>query len=484
MTAARATLPIVLHRSWCFGQWLFVLLLIALCGPAEAARRPNIVVILTDDQRWDALGVVQRELGTRARFPWLQAATPNLDRLAAEGVRFRNAFVVNSLCSPSRAAFLTGRYNHLNGVVNNHTPFPVAATTYATLLRAAGYRTGYFGKWHMGAQRDRPGFDEYASFVGQGVYVDASFLVDGIATPTTGWVDDVSTRYADSFIRRHAARPFLMVLGFKSPHASGGGRPPLPAPRLKELFASAGLAPPANATSYAPYDPTPVPAALPPDWMRDYFRTIVGVDQNVGRVLTTLAQAGIAEDTVVVFASDNGFLLGEHGVGTPGDPDGNKRNAYEESIRIPLLLRYPRLLGRGVVLDAQVLNIDLAPTLLELAGLARPGTLQGWSWVPLLTGQTASLRGRFLYEYFRETGYIVPTLVALRRPHFKLVRYLGHPARLQLFRLTDDPGEQHNLADDPASQATLRTMGDALDAELAATRYRAPSQADARGVAP
>src|SRR4029453_7592205 len=142
-------------------RWLGAVVLIALlplsASAAAPRSKPNFLFLLTDDQRYDALGVVQREQGAKARFPWLQ--TPNLDRLAAEGVRFRNAFVVSSLCSPSRAAFLTGRYNHFNGVVDNHTPFPLRARTYATLLRAAGYRTGYFGKWHMGDQRERPGFD-------------------------------------------------------------------------------------------------------------------------------------------------------------------------------------------------------------------------------------------------------------------------------------------------------------------------------------
>ena len=442
-----------------------------MCSGTEAARRPNIVVMLTDDHRWDAVGAVQQELGNRGRFPWLRTATPNMDRIAREGFRFRNAFAVSSLCSPSRAAFLTGRYNHLNGVANNHTPFPLASVTYATLLRAAGYRTGYFGKWHMGTQRERPGFDRYASYVGQGQYNGAVFLVDGVKTSRAGWVDDVTTTYAIEFMRAKAAGPFLAVIGFKSPHA-----PHTPPARLDGMFTSAVLAASPNAASYAPYDPTPVPSGISTETVRDYFRTLVGVDQNIGRVLDALAQTGVADDTVVVFASDNGFFLGEHGI--PEGRDGNKRNAYEESIRIPLLLRYPRLGRQGIVLGTPALNIDLAPTLLELARQARPASIQGRSWVPLLTGASTSLRAAFLYEYFFESGYDVPTMVGLRRDDYKLVRYPGHTAWYELFNVATDSYETRNLINDPGSQGVLQTMNQALDAEMARVGYRVPPYAD------
>src|SRR4051812_34920886 len=170
-------------------------------GPARAdAKKPNFVFVYTDDQRWDALSVVQKEMGDKGRFPWFK--TPHMDRLAAEGVRFRNAFVVNSLCAPSRATFLTGCYGHVNGVVNNHTPFPEKNVTHASLLRAAGYKTAYCGKWHMDGQRGhRPGFDFSASFVGQGRYVDCPIEVNGKETPSKGWVDDVTTDYAINFIK-------------------------------------------------------------------------------------------------------------------------------------------------------------------------------------------------------------------------------------------------------------------------------------------
>src|SRR6185369_16022864 len=165
---------------------LTLLLLLALILPsartlAAAPARPNFLFIYTDDQRYDAMGVVQQEQGDRARFPWFK--TPNMDRLANEGVRFRNAFVVNSLCAPSRAVFLTGRYNHFNGIASNFRPFPTTNVTHATLLRANGYTTAYIGKWHMDSQRERPGFDHHYTFIGHARYVDPLFIVDGKDTP-------------------------------------------------------------------------------------------------------------------------------------------------------------------------------------------------------------------------------------------------------------------------------------------------------------
>src|SRR5262245_25683059 len=203
-----------MSRFFCF---LALLSGAASVSAAAEVRRPNFVFIYTDDQRWDAMSVVQREQGAKGRFPWLK--TPNMDRLAAEGVRFRNAFVVNALCAPSRASLITGCYGHVNGVVNNHTPFPVTNVTCATELRKAGYTSAYIGKWHMGNQSGkRPSFDYSASFIGQGKYVDCPVEVNGKSTPTKGWIDDVSTDYAVNFIREHKDKPFLMFLGFKTCH--------------------------------------------------------------------------------------------------------------------------------------------------------------------------------------------------------------------------------------------------------------------------
>src|SRR5512142_3142305 len=199
---------------------------------AAAERKPNFLFVYTDDQRWDAMGVVQREQGERGRFPWFQ--TPNMDRLAAEGVRFRNAFVVCSLCAPSRAVNLTGRYNHLNGIASNFRPFPVDNVTHASLLRAAGYTTAYVGKWHMDNQRERPGFDHHYSFIAHARYWDPVFIVDGKDTPTKGWIDDISTDYAIEFMKsqKGSGKPWLLVVGFKSPHG-----PTEPPERAKSRFA-------------------------------------------------------------------------------------------------------------------------------------------------------------------------------------------------------------------------------------------------------
>ncbi len=216
---------------------------------ATETRPPNIIYIFTDDQRWDALSIVQREQGERARFPWLK--TPNLDRLAQEGIRFRNAFVVNSLCAPSRATLVTGQYGHVNGVVNNHTPHPETNISVARLLSGAGYSTAYIGKWHHGMQSGkRPGFDYSASFVGQGKYFDCPVEVNGIATPTKGFIDDVTTDYASSFIREHQDKPFLLILGYKTCHG-----PFTPPPRHETTYEGelAGRVP--NLNAHAPYRP-------------------------------------------------------------------------------------------------------------------------------------------------------------------------------------------------------------------------------------
>ncbi len=461
---------------------LSVLAFLAVVSASAAERKPNLLFVYTDDQRWDAVGVVQREMGERGRFPWFQ--TPNMDRIAAEGVRFRNAFVTLPLCAPSRAAFLTGRYNHLNGIANNHTPFPTNGVTHASLLRAAGYRTAYIGKWHMGSQRgQRPGFDYSASFIGQGKYFDCPFEINGESKPTTGWVDDVSTDFAIEFMKQHRDQPFSVVLGFKATHG-----PFDPPERAKDRFAGAEARPVPNLNAPAIYRAVPEPqeekpgatAIAPPNSRAkpnlNYFRCVSAADDNLGRLLKALDELGLAEDTAVVFASDNGYYLGEHGLG-------DKRSAYEESLRIPMLVRYPRLFPKGKAVDEMVLNIDLAPTLLDLAGFAVPREMQGRSWLPLLTGKSTAWRKSFLAQYFLEQNFAgTPTVVAVRTATAKLIKYPGHEEWTELFDLAKDPYELKNLINDPASQSLLAHMQAEFDAQVKATAYVVPDYADKPGV--
>jgi arylsulfatase A-like enzyme len=423
---------------------------------ASAAKTPNIVIIYPDDQRWDALSVVQREQGEKARFPWLE--TPALDRLAASGMRFRNAFVVNSLCSPGRTCVLTGRYSHANGVINNHTPLAANAPTFAKALQQSGYRTAYFGKWHMGNQQERPGFDEYASFIGQGRYFNCPLNVNGVVTPTEGWVDDVTTTRAIEFLGRQSPdKPFLLFLGFKSPHGPRGGEN-LPE-RLRKRFAGAESRPVPNLGTPTPFYGRGGKAAAARKNMEpkgneastvnghiEYMRHIAGIDENTGRLLDALDASPHSANTVVIFTSDNGYYLGEHGLG-------DKRSAYDESMRTPLLIRWPGKIKPSTC-DALALNIDLAPTIFELAGLPVPAAIQGRGLRPLLEGATPTdWRTSIFYEYFKERGFKSPTVLATRTEDAKLIHYPGHPEWSELFDLKADPYETRNLYQDPASKA-------------------------------
>jgi arylsulfatase A-like enzyme len=443
---------------------------------AQAATRPNFLFIYTDDQRHDALSVVQQEQGEKGRFPWLK--TPHLDRLASEGVRFRQAFVVNSLCAPSRAVNLTGRYNHLNGIASNFRPFPTNNVTHATLLRSAGYSTAYIGKWHMDSQRDRPGFDHHASFIGHARYVDPPFIVDGKDTPTQGWIDDLSTDYAIAFMKRQQSsdRPWSMVVGFKSPH--GPFDPPA---RTKTRFTGELARAVPNLTTPVPYlgdqarrrDTDSKTASVPVNL--DYFRCISAVDDCVGRLLDALETCGFYTNTVVIYTSDNGYYLGEHGLG-------DKRSAYEESLRVPLLVRYPALgsAARGRVADEMVLNLDLAQTLLDFAGVPAPKEMQGRSWRPLLTSPGKDWRQAWFYEYFAENqkNSRVPDITAIRTANAKLIRYPDHPEWTELFDLKADPYELNNLYRDPAHQALRTELEAGHQRLLGEVGYRVPAYTD------
>ncbi|AWO00676.1 arylsulfatase [Chitinophaga alhagiae] len=444
--------------------------------------RPNIIYIYTDDQRYDAMSVVQQAQGIKARFPWFK--TPNMDRIAKEGVRFSNAFVVNSLCSPSRATMLTGRYNHLNGVTNNHTELADTTDTYATALTAAGYVTAFFGKWHMARQQGkRPGFTHSFSFVGQGRYIDCPFELNGErVVETKGWVDDVSTDSALAFIRRCKDTAFQLSLAFKSSHYNW-----TPPERLAHRFDHVPLKKPVNEKANVVYRgkigdgrAIPPPPPAPASWaetndtiIRKYFTVLAAIDENVGRVLNLLDSLHLTENTVVVYSSDNGYFLGERNLS-------DKRAAYEESLRVPLLVRYPAKLPAGKVIDKIVLNVDLAPTFTELAGAPTPKSFQGNSWLPIAMGKPVKWRTSFFYEYFYETPYAIPTIIAERTQHAKLIYYPGQPDWSELYDLKNDPGEKKNLYNNPRAARLQAEMTARFKKDSAAVKFFIPDIADKR----
>lgn len=449
-------------------------LLLALCVSTFAAdipKRPNILLVYTDDQRFDAMGVVQKDQGEKGRWPWIQ--TPNMDRLAKEGARFRNAFVVNSLCAPSRASMLTGTYGYINGIVNNHTSFPVDNITYATQLRAAGYTTGFIGKWHMGRQSgQRPGFDYSASFVGQGEYFDCPFEINGVSTPTQGWVDDASTDFALKFLRQNKDKPFMLAVAFKSTHG-----PFTPPPRFANFYGESlsrtvpNLGIPAiylNAPDYATAKPTPAGEIKT---NLDYFRCIHGADENLGHLLDELDHLGLTDNTMVIFTSDNGYYLGEHRLG-------DKRSAYEESMRVPFLVRYPKVVPAGSIIDADTLNIDLAPSMLDYAGVEIPKQMQGRSWRPLLDGRIKDWRRAFFYCYYYETNFKTPTMMAVRTGTDKLVKYPGHEEWTEMFDVKGDPYELKNLANNPDFVPMREQLEAAYKTEAEKIGFLVPTFAD------
>jgi arylsulfatase A-like enzyme len=449
-----------------------VLTLGVLTGQAaetKAPAKPNFIFVIADDHRWDAMGVVQREHGDKGRYPWFE--TPAMDRMAAEGVRFRNAFITHSICSPGRAGFLTGQYTHVNGIMDNDTHFPATAITHATLLRDAGYQTAYFGKWHMGDQKgQRPGFQYSASFHNQGIYTNCPFEINGVMTPTTGWVDDVSTDMAITWLREHKEKSFSMVVGFKSPHNRRGAER-LPE-RLRHLYEGKTTRPTPNMALAASYhkpltaEDVGKPRGLSENAVHlDYLRHIKGADENLGRLLDTLDELKLSDDTVIVYTSDNGYYLGEHGLG-------DKRALYEEGLRIPFLVRYPRLFPKGKPVDELVLNVDMAPTFLDLAGLPVHPGMHGKSFKELASGKKpADWRTAFLTYYRKELGD-TPTCYGVRTTEAKLVVYPFNPEWNEVYNLAVDPYEMKNLVkDDPALTAKLTKE---LDVQMKAVNYKPP----------
>jgi len=430
---------------------------------AQPAARPNFVFILVDDLRWDALG--------STGLSWMK--TPHVDRIAREGMTFQNAFVTTPLCSPARASFLTGHYVHHHGVKGNgnNNELSHKLTTFPALLEKAGYDTAFIGKWHMGNDATpRPGMRRWVSFKGQGQYVDPPLNIDGKEVEAKGYVTDILSGHAASFVREKRAKPFCLFLAHKAVHG-----PFQPAERHKDLFKTEPLPSRPNMS----YDRAGKAALLRPvvdnrkagspasrrseDIARDQLRCMASIDDGVGEILRALEETHQLDNTVVIFTSDNGYFWGEHGLG-------DKRWAYEESIRIPLLVRYPKLVGKGVRSNALALNVDIAPTCLHLAGVEVPKGLHGRSLKEPLRGNRRTWRSSFVIEYFAEPNFPrTPTWNGIRTARYKYVRYAELPDADEMYDLTKDPYEMKNIAASAAAKPMRDRLKKELDLALART---------------
>ncbi|HEX7745229.1 MAG TPA: sulfatase [Micromonosporaceae bacterium] len=436
--------------------------------------RPDVILILADDHAAHALSAYDDRL-TR---------TPHLDRLAAEGMRFDNCFCTNSLCAPSRAAILTGTYNHVNGVRTLSTHFDARQPTFVSQLREAGYRTALVGKWHLGhgGMHDPRGFDSWQILEDQGDYWDPEFLGPDGRRVVPGYATTVITDLAiDQFRRCEPDRPLCLLVWHKAPH-----RPWEPDDAHADLFADSQFPDPVTLFDDHAGHASAARAArmrvdgdltegdlkqpVPPDlsgaartrwllrrYLQDYLRCVASLDEQVGRLLNVVAERGRERDCVVVYSSDQGFFLGDHGWY-------DKRFMYEESLRMPLLVRYPRLVEAGGSCSAIALNVDFAPTLLDLAGVSAHPRMQGRSLRPLLAGQRpADWRDCAYYRYWEhdDGSHHVWAHDGVRTERYKIVRYYADglglpgtsdrtmPVEWELFDLAEDPHERRNVFADP-----------------------------------
>jgi arylsulfatase A-like enzyme len=433
--------------------------------PASAAPekpRPekprNVIFVLVDDLRYDGMGFLQPQL-----------KTPNIDRMRREGTYFSNAVVTSSLCSPSRATILTGQTARNHGVVDNNNSSEEGLTFFPAYLRQRGYQTAFIGKWHMGNDTDgpRPGFDKWVSFKGQGNYWPikgdtAGLNVDGRPVAQKGYITDELTDYALGWLdkERDPSKPFFLYLSHKAVHSD-----PIPAPRHLHQYDKARFTLPASAAN------TPENYKGKPMWvynqrntwhgidffynsdvpmteyLKYYYGTLSSVDDSLGRVMDYLRKSGLDKDTLVVFTSDNGYQIGEHGLI-------DKRNAYQASVRVPLLVWEPGTVPANATNTGRIRNLDFAPTFLDIAGAARPEQFEGVSAWPLINGTVAAKDWQapdFTYEYYWEWSFpMTPGTFAIQRGDLKYIQYYGIYDTDELYDLAKDPDEMRNLIDDPA----------------------------------
>jgi N-acetylglucosamine-6-sulfatase len=463
----------------CLRRCLCLLTLALASAPLEAAPRPpNILLVVVDDLRWDDLAV--------AGHPFVQ--TPNMDRLAREGARFLNMFATTPLCSPSRANILTGRYTRHHGILDNtdRSARSHAMATFPRELQKAGYETGFIGKWHMGNDETRrPGFDHWVAMKGQGEAIDPWLHENGRGAVVKGYVTDILNERAAEFVGRGRDRPFFLLLAHKALHPNivqrdDGSTAPIgeggfvPAERHRSLYRDVpmprrgnyGVPPhgkPALERRIGDLPPLGPATVTSDETIRDRLRMLAAVDEGLGRLLEVLASRGTLDDTMVLLTGDNGFFYGEHGLSE------ERRLAYEESIRLPLLVRYPKLVKGGSRPSPMALTIDLAPTLLDLAGVASPPPMDGRSLVPVLRGDTPAWRTSFLVEYNSDT--VFPRVLrmgydAVRTERYKYIRYRELAGMDELYDLEADPFELDNVISSAAHRTARESTARDLDTLL------------------
>ncbi|HEY0668889.1 MAG TPA: sulfatase [Sphingobacteriaceae bacterium] len=471
-------------------QFLFITALFAQNQPplsydiVPGVKPRNIIFILSDDHRYDFMGFT-------GKVPGLQ--TPNMDKLANEGAHFQNAFVTTSLCSPSRASILTGQYAHTHTVVDNAAPAPANLIYFPQYLQKAGYQTSFFGKWHMGGGDDgpRPGFNHWVSFRGQGRYYNPLLNIDGkhVQYHDSSYVTDVLTDLTLEWLqkKRDKNKPFFVYLSHKAVHSALQ-----PARRDKGTYKDLQITYPLSMFTTADQDSKKFSGRRLdesaydfntediPNWVReqrrswhgvdfmyhgqldfdanyrDYLETLMGVDNSIGRVLNYLKENNLDEETLFIYMGDNGFAFGEHGLI-------DKRTAFEESMRVPLLARCPDLIKPQTSIQQMVLNIDIGPSILDMAGVKKPVQMEGESFLPILQGSSIPWRDRVFYEYYWENEFPqTPTQYAVRTNQYKYIRSQGIWDINQLYDIQKDPHELNNLIRDAEHQATAKQ----LNAEL------------------
>jgi arylsulfatase A-like enzyme len=481
---------------------------------------PNIIVIMADDHAQRAISAYDNTL----------IQTPNIDRLADEGIRFSSSFVTNSICAPSRAVLLTGMYSHRNGLRDNRDEFDGSQMTFPKLLQQVGYQTALVGKWHL--KTEPKGFDQWRVLIGQGHYYRPVFSENGVEVEYPGYVTDLITDFALEFLdERDTGKPFCLLYQHSAPHRNW-----MPSPRHLDLFAEDELPlPPTFRDGYegrpaareadmriddmylsfdlklhdrsyeretgtggtAEYDPEPAwknsyarmteqekaawdahyePinqafADNPPEgaeltewkyqrYLKDYLRCVAAIDDNLGRLLDRLDALGLSDNTIVIYTSDQGFYLGEHGWY-------DKRFMYEESMRTPFIIRYPDGIMAGQVADALVVNLDTAPTILDYAGVPAPPEMQGRSLRPLTLGQAPDDWRQGVYYHYYEYPHgwhRVRPHYGIRTDRHKLVHFYGELDVWELYDLEQDPHELTNIYGSPESSEITRTLIEQLKA--------------------